>query len=150
MTDVLNSEQRKKNMASIKGRNTTPERILRSLLFREGYRFRLHDKRLPGRPDIILKRYRTVIFVHGCFWHRHPGCRYATEPKSNISFWHQKFAGNQARDVRNMEQLLKMNWNVIIVWECQIKMFQKEGIAPLKNFLSSCADSEAAQVYEMR
>lgn len=149
MTDVLTPEQRRKNMSNIKGRNTAPERILRSLLFGEGYRFRLHDKNLPGCPDIVLKRYRAVIFVHGCFWHRHQGCRFAATPKSNIEFWAAKFTANQARDSRVIGQLIELNWNVIIVWECQIKTLQKDGITSLDNILNLCASMENAQLYEI-
>lgn len=149
MTDVLSPEQRRKNMAHIRGRDTTPERILRSLLFREGYRFRLCDRKLPGCPDIVLKRYRAVIFVHGCFWHRHPGCRYATEPKTHADFWQAKFTANRMRDARITGQLLEMNWNVIIIWECQLRILQKEGITALQNILSRCAASEEACVYEI-
>lgn len=136
-------------MSNIKGRNTAPEKILRSLLFREGYRFRLHDKKLPGHPDIVLKRYRTVIFVHGCFWHRHKGCRYAATPKSNIAFWAAKFAANQKRDSFIVGQLIELNWNVIILWECQLKIFQKEGIMSLQGILSECIEQKEARIYEI-
>lgn len=149
MTDVLTPDQRRKNMSRIRGVNTKPEKILRSLLFREGFRFRLYNKELPGCPDIVLKRYRTVIFVHGCFWHRHSGCHYATEPASNKSFWQKKFAGNVVRDARNTALLLEMNWNVIIIWECQVKIFQKDGLTSLKDVLKRCAEGMPAQAYEM-
>lgn len=149
MADVLTPEQRRKNMSNIKGRNTKPERVLRSLLFKEGYRFRLYDRNLPGHPDIVMKRYRAVIFVHGCFWHRHSGCRYTATPKSNVEFWEEKFALNLARDARNSRLLLGLNWNVIIIWECQIKIFQKDGIASLKDVLSECAEKNEVQIYEL-
>ena len=149
MADVLTPEQRKKNMSNIKGRNTAPERILRSLLSQEGYRFRLHDKKLPGHPDIVMKRYRAVILVHGCFWHRHPGCRYATMPKSNTVFWQAKFSANQERDARNIRQLTELNWNVIIVWECQIRTFQKEGVRFIKEVLTLCEKENDAKLYEI-
>ena len=149
MADVLTPEQRRKNMSNIKGRNTKPERVLRSLLFKEGYRFRLYDRNLPGQPDIVMKRYRAVIFVHGCFWHRHSGCRYTATPKSNVEFWEEKFALNLARDARNSRLLHGLNWNVIIIWESQIKIFQKDGIASLKDVLSECAEKNEVQIYEL-
>ncbi len=149
MVDVLTPEQRKKNMSNIKGRNTAPEKILRSLLFKEGYRFRLHDKKLPGHPDIVMKRYRAVILVHGCFWHRHQGCRYATIPKSNTAFWQAKFSANQERDTRNIKQLTEQNWNIIIVWECQIRTLQKDGISFLKKVLSECEQKSEVRIYEL-
>ncbi|HCF5691974.1 very short patch repair endonuclease [Pseudomonas aeruginosa] len=108
-------------MRSVKSQNTTPELLIRSLLHRLGFRFRLHRKDLPGSPDIVLPRYRAVIFVHGCFWHRHPGCRLATTPKSRQDYWLPKFMANIERDHRNTEALQEMGWQVIVVWECEIK-----------------------------
>ncbi|WP_443690485.1 very short patch repair endonuclease [Pseudomonas sp.] len=108
-------------MRSVKSENTTPELLIRSLLHRLGFRFRLHRKDLPGSPDVVLPRYRTVIFVHGCFWHRHPGCRLTTTPKSRQGYWLPKFMGNVERDRRNIETLQKMGWQVIVIWECEIK-----------------------------
>ncbi|WP_144930201.1 MULTISPECIES: very short patch repair endonuclease [unclassified Pseudomonas] len=108
-------------MRSVKSQNTTPELLIRSLLHRLGFRFRLHRKNLPGSPDIVLPRYRAVIFVHGCFWHRHPGCRLATTPKSRQDYWLPKFMANVERDLRNTKALQEMGWQVIVVWECEIK-----------------------------
>ncbi|WP_422028509.1 very short patch repair endonuclease [Pyruvatibacter mobilis] len=108
-------------MSRIKGRNTAPEMRLRSLLHRAGFRFRLHAKELPGRPDIILPKYRTAIFVHGCFWHRHPGCRNATMPSTRAEFWRAKFASNVSRDERNQAALQAAGWTVFTVWECELK-----------------------------
>lgn len=108
-------------MRSVKSKNTTPELLIRSMLHRLGFRFRLHRKDLPGSPDVVLPRYRTVIFVHGCFWHRHPGCRLTTTPKSRQSYWLPKFQGNVERDRRNIEALQKLGWQVIVVWECEIR-----------------------------
>lgn len=106
-------------MSGIKGKNTTPERTVRSHLHRVGLRFALHGRRLPGRPDIVLPRHRAVVFVHGCFWHRHPGCRFAYTPKSNRAFWRAKFRENVKRDVRNQSDLRQMGWKVFVVWGCE-------------------------------
>ena len=108
-------------MSRIKGKNTKPEFLLRSLLHREGFRFRLHDKRLPGKPDIVLPKYRTVIFVNGCFWHRHDDCRFAYTPKSRQVFWLNKFEETAERDRKKQELLTDMGWHVVVVWECELK-----------------------------
>jgi len=108
-------------MSRIKSRDTKPERIVRSLLHRMGYRFRLHRSDLPGNPDIILPKYRTVIFVHGCFWHRHSGCKYCYTPKSRVDFWKNKFAGTIERDRKVTQMLVDAGWQVLIVWECELK-----------------------------
>lgn len=121
MTDTLSSEQRSRLMAKIRGKNTGPERIVRSLLHRAGYRFRLHVRALPGTPDVVLPRYRTVVFVNGCFWHRHVGCKIATTPKSHRKFWTEKFARNVANDRKHRRQLRRMGWRVATVWSCQLK-----------------------------
>ena len=120
MADVHTPEQRSYNMSQIKGRDTKPEKTLRSLLHRNGFRFRIHYSKLPGRPDIVLPKYRSVIFVHGCFWHRHPGCRYAYTPKSRTEFWNEKLNGNVERDRENISLLRKAGWYPIIVWECEL------------------------------
>ena len=119
--DSLTREKRSWNMSRIRSKDTRPEKMVRSLLHRAGYRFRLHRKDLPGTPDIVLLKYHTVLFVHGCFWHRHPGCPYAYTPKSRLDFWQQKFDENVARDQRNQDQLKEAGWNVIIIWECELK-----------------------------
>lgn len=121
MTDVHTPEQRSYNMSRIRGQDTGPEKKLRSLLHRNGFRYRVHDSRLPGRPDIALPKYRSVILVHGCFWHRHPKCRFTTTPESRFDFWQEKFAGNIKRDRRNRTLLKKRGWLTIIVWECELK-----------------------------
>ncbi|NHN75871.1 DNA mismatch endonuclease Vsr [Azotobacter chroococcum] len=108
-------------MRSVRRENTTPEIKVRKALHRLGYRFRLHDKSLPGSPDIVLKKFKTVIFVHGCFWHRHPMCKYTTFPKTRIEFWSKKFDANIIRDNLNTGKLTNMGWNVLIIWECQTK-----------------------------
>ena len=120
MADTLSPERRSWNMSRITGRNTGPEVALRSLLHRAGFRFRLHDRTLPGKPDIVLKRHKAVIFVHGCFWHRHAGCRNATMPSSRTEFWSDKFDATIQRDARNASALRALGWNVITVWECDI------------------------------
>lgn len=108
-------------MSRIRSGDTAPELAVRSLLHRLGYRFRLHDRSLPGRPDIVLKRHRVVVFVHGCFWHRHRGCRFAYMPKTNVDFWTTKFADNRARDQAAMRQLRRDGWRVMVVWECSLR-----------------------------
>lgn len=108
-------------MAQVKGRDTRPEKVVRSLLHHMGYRFRLQRADLPGKPDIVLPKHRTVIFVHGCFWHRHTGCKRATMPATNIDYWNRKFARNVARDAQNKTALESGGWSVLIVWECELK-----------------------------
>lgn len=114
-------------MSRIKGRNTGPELRLRSLLHLAGLRFRLHAKQLPGCPDVVLPKHRTAIFVHGCFWHRHPGCRNATVPSTRREFWQGKFDDNVRRDVRNQAALDAAGWTVLVIWECELKA-DAEGI----------------------
>uniref|UniRef100_Q07LJ7 Very short patch repair endonuclease n=1 Tax=Rhodopseudomonas palustris (strain BisA53) TaxID=316055 RepID=Q07LJ7_RHOP5 len=121
MADTISTTHRSWNMSRIRGRDTEPEVKLRSLLHRAGYRFRLHDRNLPGRPDIVLPRYRATIFVHGCFWHRHEGCGNATTPSTRPEFWKAKFDGNVVRDRVNAERLADHGWRVIVVWECDLK-----------------------------
>ena len=115
------SEQRSRNMSAIKSKNTKPEIAVRKLLHSMGYRFRLHRKDLPGSPDILLPKYKTVIFVHGCFWHRHENCKYATTPKTRKEFWEKKFRENINRDNLNQANLSLKGWKIIIIWECQLK-----------------------------
>ena len=115
------SEQRSRNMSAIKSKNTKPEIKVRKVLHSMGYRFRLHSKDLPGSPDIVLPKYKTVIFVHGCFWHRHENCKYASTPKTRQEFWNKKFNENINRDKINQENLSSKGWKIIIVWECEIK-----------------------------
>jgi len=121
MVDSLTPEKRSWNMSRISGKNTKPELAVRSLLHRQGFRFRVNRKDLPGKPDIVLKKHKTVVFVHGCFWHRHKGCSDASTPKTRTQFWQKKFDGNVARDKRNVRALRESGWNVIVVWECEIK-----------------------------
>ena len=114
------SEQRSRNMSAIKSKNTKPEIKVRKILHSMGYRFRLHKKDLPGSPDIVLPKYKTVIFVHGCFWHRHENCKYASTPKTRQEFWEAKFRENINRDKLNQENLSSKGWKIIVVWECEI------------------------------
>jgi len=120
MADTLTPQKRSWNMSRIRSRDTKPEMVVRRLLHSLGHRYRLHRKGLPGKPDIVLPKYRTVIFVHGCFWHRHPGCKYAYTPKSRLEFWNKKFDENVRRDRENKKALRKLGWKVIVVWECEI------------------------------
>ena len=120
MVDIISEERRSWNMSRIRSKNTKPEMVVRSMLHRMGFRFRLHDRKLPGNPDIVLPKYKTVIFVHGCFWHRHEGCKYACIPKTRIKFWEDKFKGNIARDKRSKSELQALGWNVIVIWECEL------------------------------
>lgn len=119
--DIVTPATRSRMMAAIGGRNTAPELAVRKGLHAAGLRFRLHRRGLPGRPDIVLPKYRSVVFVHGCFWHRHRGCRFATTPASNAEFWRQKFEGNVKRDKRQRVALRGLGWQVFTVWECQAR-----------------------------
>jgi DNA mismatch endonuclease (patch repair protein) len=121
MADIFSKEKRSKIMSSISGRNTKPEIILRKALFSKGYRYRINYKKLPGKPDIVLSKYRTVIFVNGCFWHAHPNCIDAHLPKTNTKFWGDKIGSNVERDKKSIQQLRELGWNVIVIWECEIK-----------------------------
>ncbi len=119
--DVHDKETRSYNMSCIKGKNTRPEEIVRKYLFSQGFRYRKNDKRLPGTPDIVLPKYKTVIFVNGCFWHGHEGCRYFVIPKTNTEFWTNKIETNRNRDIRKINDIQILGWKVIVVWECQLK-----------------------------
>ena len=115
------SEQRSRNMSAIKSKNTKPEIAVRKVLHSMGYRFRLHGKDLPGSPDIVLPKYKTVIFVHGCFWHRHENCKYATTPKTREEFWNNKFRSNVERDLEIQENIKNIEWRSVVIWECETK-----------------------------
>lgn len=121
MTDVVDAATRSRMMAGIRGRDTRPEIALRRELHARGFRFRLHERKLPGRPDLVLPKWRAAVLVHGCFWHRHPDCRYATMPATRPEFWSAKFAGNVERDARNHAALLLLGWRVATVWECALR-----------------------------
>ncbi len=121
MTDIVDSKRRSELMARIRGRDTAPELAVRRIAHRMGLRFRLHCRDLPGRPDLVFPKHRVAVFVHGCFWHRHEGCRHASTPKSRIAFWTEKFAANVERDARKEVALKTLGWKVFVIWECETK-----------------------------
>ncbi len=126
MADTHSPEQRSYNMSRIRSKNTKPEELVRKYLFSQGFRYRKNDSRLPGKPDIVLPKYRTVIFVNGCFWHGHEGCRLFVWPKSNQDYWKEKISRNISRDHKNHQLLEEQGWRVIDVWECQLKTSSRE------------------------
>lgn len=141
--DIKSPEERSKNMAAIHSKNTKPEIYLRKLLFARGYRYGVNSKSVPGHPDIYMRKYNTAIFVHGCFWHRHEGCKYAYMPKSRVEFWLKKFEANVKRDELVRKELASKKIKVLIVWECTIKRMKKdkkteeEAISLIEKFLLS-------------
>lgn len=124
--DVHDKETRSYNMSRIKGKDTKPEEIVRKYLFSQGFRYRKNDKRLPGKPDIVLPKYNTVIFINGCFWHKHEGCRYFVWPKSNTEFWREKIEATVERDKKKTAELVAAGWRVLIIWECELKPAVKD------------------------
>lgn len=136
--DIVDSARRSRMMAGIRGRDTKPEITLRRALHARGFRFRLGNGALPGRPDIVLPRWNAAIQVHGCFWHRHSGCRFATVPASNAEFWMNKFAANVERDARKLDELMKLGWRVAVVWECGLRGNDLDPtVDPLEEWLRS-------------
>ena len=121
MADRISAEHRSWNMSRIRGKDTRPEIVLRSLMHRAGFRYRLHDKKLPGKPDLVLPKYKTAIFVNGCYWHRHQGCPKATTPKTNTAFWTKKFEETVERDARKKSELIESGWRVVTIWECELE-----------------------------
>jgi len=119
--DVHDKKTRSYNMSRIKGKNTKPEELVRKYLFAQGFRYRKNDKRLPGSPDIVLPKYKTVIFVNGCFWHGHTDCKYFVWPKSNEEFWRHKITNNIQRDIKKRHLLESQGWRVLVIWECELK-----------------------------
>lgn len=119
--DIVSKEVRSRMMSGIRSSNTAPEMRVRKLLHKHGFRYRLHSPKLPGRPDIVLSRYKLCLFIHGCFWHRHPGCKYATTPRTREEFWRSKFAQNVERDAKNRNELLQNGWRVFEIWECGVR-----------------------------
>ena len=126
MSDHLTIEQRHKNMAAIRSKDTKPEMVVRKFLWSRGFRYRVNNPRLPGHPDIVLRKYHTCIFVNGCFWHGHEGCKYYRVPKTNTEFWERKILRNRERDREEQKQLARMGWHCITVWECELKGERRE------------------------
>lgn len=129
MADSVTKEQRSWNMSRIRSTNTSIEVLVRKYLFKKGFRYRKNVTSLPGKPDIVLPKYKTVIFVHGCFWHRHKGCKFATTPSSNADYWQEKFSRNTENDKKHIKELNAQGWRVITVWECEIKKHFDETMA---------------------
>lgn len=121
MTDIYSKEKRSNIMSKIGGKDTKPEIIVRKYLFSKGFRYRINDKRYPGKPDIVLPKYRTVVFIHGCFWHGHENCKASKLPETNSDFWKKKISDNVDRDRKNIKELRNSGWNVIVVWLCDVK-----------------------------
>ena len=119
--DTVTPSKRSEIMSHIRSKNTTPEVVIRSFLHQRGFRFRLHEKKLPGSPDIVLPKYKTVVEIRGCFWHQHQGCKIANRPLSNVDFWNRKFERNVARDKKNEVAINNLGWNLIVIWECQVR-----------------------------
>ena len=143
MADIKTKESRSYNMSRIAGKDTKPEELVRKYLFSKGFRYRKNVRKLPGTPDLVLPKYRAVIFVNGCFWHGHEGCKYFVWPKSNAEFWRQKIETNISRDQRKEAQLRDMGWNVMIVWECELHPSKKQ--ATLERL-----ESQLRQILEKR
>ena len=133
MTDIVDRARRSEMMSRIQGRDTAPEIAVRRIAHGLGFRFRLYRRNLPGRPDLVFPRHRSVVFVHGCFWHRHQGCRYAYTPKTRVEFWAEKFRRNVARDCQKEAALRSLGWRVLVIWECETR---NEGA--VKGYLLDC------------
>ena len=142
MVDIVDRETRSRMMSGIRGSNTKPELALRRALHAAGFRFRLHDRRLPGKPDIVLPKFHAAVFVHGCFWHRHEGCRFATTPATRPDFWATKFKANAMRDGRALQELAEAKWRVATVWECALRESGAQTVAAkLGHWLRSTSQS---------
>lgn len=137
MADSLSKEKRSWNMSKIRGKDTAIEVRVRKYLFSKGFRYRKNVKILPGKPDIVLPKYKTVIFVHGCFWHRHKGCKNATTPKTRTDFWNEKFCKNVENDQLHTRQLTEMGWNILVLWECEIEKRFEETMTLLTEQIKS-------------
>ncbi|MBI6630352.1 very short patch repair endonuclease [Pontibaca salina] len=144
MTDIVGKQTRSRMMAGIKGKDTKPELVLRRALHARGFRYRLHSKNVPGRPDLVFSKHHAIVFVHGCFWHRHEGCRYTTTPSTRPEFWLTKFDANVARDRSVHDQLLDAGWRVATVWECALR--RPEETAWAANLLAAWLRSSAAEI----
>lgn len=147
MTDIITPEQRSRNMAAIKGKDTKPEMVVRKYLFSRGLRYRVNDRKLPGAPDIVLKKYKTVVFVDGCFWHGHEGCKYFRLPKSNVDYWRHKIAMNIARDYAISVDLKLIGWKVLRIWECEIKT-KGQRDETLRNLYARITESQRDCLYQ--
>lgn len=143
MADIKTKESRSYNMSRIAGKDTKPEELVRKYLFSKGFRYRKNVRKLPGTPDLVLPKYRTVIFINGCFWHGHEGCKYFVWPKNNAEFWKQKIETNISRDQRKEAQLRDMGWNVLIVWECELR-------PPKRQATLERLESQLRQILEKR
>jgi DNA mismatch endonuclease (patch repair protein) len=137
-------------MSKIRSKDTKPELALRKALFARGFRYRVNDTKLPGKPDIVLPKYKTVIFLHGCFWHRHEGCKYAYTPKTNTKFWVDKITSNAERDKVNLQKLTTLGWNVLTVWECEIRHEYKRDISPLVDRVETALLAQIPQKLSMK
>lgn len=137
MIDTVDDATRSRMMSRIRGKNTRPEMQVRAFIHRDGFRFALHRKDLPGRPDLTLPKYCAVVFVHGCFWHAHIGCRYAATPRTRTDFWVRKLGGNRTRDEKNIRLLREMGWRVAVVWECALRGAPEAALVGLSEFLRS-------------
>ncbi len=139
MADVHSPEKRSYNMSRIHAKGTKPEETVRKYLFSKGFRYRKNDPRLPGKPDIVLPKYKTVVFVNGCFWHRHEGCKYFVWPKNNAEFWRKKIMSNVERDNRNYSELKEKGWSVVVIWECELKDRRSETLSSVVESLELLA-----------
>lgn len=153
MADIKTSEERSRNMSAIRSGDTKPEMLVRRYLHARGFRYGLHNRKLPGSPDIVMRRFKTVIFVNGCFWHGHDNCKYFRLPKSNTEFWQAKIEKNRARDQRDIEALHKIGWNVIVIWECELKteVLRQQTFSRLTDIFNSTytnPDNSIAEVAE--
>ena len=144
MADIVSPSVRSRMMASIKGRDTQPEMLVRRYLHRRGFRFRLAKKGLPGKPDLVLHRYKAVVLVHGCYWHGHLGCRFATQSATRPEFWQAKISGNRERDTRVVSQLRQLGWRVAVVWECALRSDSGKCLEQLEAFL--CSDQAEIEI----
>ena len=144
MADIVDKQTRSRMMAGIKGKDTKPELVLRRALHARGFRYRLHSKTVPGRPDLVFPKHHAIVFVHGCFWHRHEGCRYTTTPSTRPEFWQAKFDANVARDRSVQDQLLDAGWRVATVWECALRRPEETALAA--NLLAAWLRSSAAEI----
>ena len=147
MTDILTPEQRSLLMSKVRDKDTKPEWILRKALHGLGFRYTLKNRKLPGNPDLVLPKYKTAIFVHGCFWHRHENCKRATTPASNVAFWQKKFSDNVRRDRANREALEAQGWKVLVVWECELYNHTLVTIERVVQFLLADSDGNGKRKY---